>query len=217
MIPVRDTTLKGGFAPVTSLLTLMGLVMFFQELRMGEPLFREFRVAPLDLYAYLVTGTSSFLGIHKSILVSGFMHSGYVHLIGNLVFLSVFGPPLEKRLGFIRFSAIYFLSIFFSFYAHGLVYPQSPVPVLGASGAIAAVMGSYLVLYPRGRIQTIIPLIILLEVVEIPAVIFILIWFAIQGLNGYLSIQSQSSVAWFCHIGGFLFGVLTGVYERWFR
>lgn len=217
MIPVRDTTLKRGFAPVTALLILLNLVMFFEELRIGEPLFRGFRAVPLDLYQYLVRGTSSFLGIHRSILVSGFMHSGYVHLIGNLIFLSVFGPPLEKRLGIIRFSLFYLLAIFFSFYAHALVYPQSPVPVMGASGAIAAVMGSYLVLYPLGRIQTIIPLIVMLEVVEIPSIVFILVWFAIQGLNGYLSIQDQGSVAWFCHIGGFLFGFIVGIHERWFR
>jgi membrane associated rhomboid family serine protease len=217
MIPVRDTTVKRGFAPVTAILIILNLVMFFEELKMGEPLFREFRAAPLDLYQYLIKGTSSFLRIHRSILVSGFMHSGYIHLIGNLIFLSVFGPPVEKHLGIIRFSIFYLLSIFFSFYAHVMVYPQSPVPVMGASGAIAAVMGSYLVLYPRGRILTIIPLILMLEVVEIPSIIFILIWFAIQGANGYLSIQTQSSIAWFSHIGGFLFGFINGVHERWFR
>jgi membrane associated rhomboid family serine protease len=217
MIPVRDTTVKRGLAPVTAILIIFNLVLFFEELKAGEPFFREFRSAPLDLYRYLIQGTSSFLAIHKSILVSGFMHAGYIHLIGNLIFLSVFGPPVEKRMGILRFSVFYLLSIFFSFYTHALIYPHSPVPVMGASGAIAAVMGSYLVLYPTGRVLTIIPLILMLEVVEIPSIIFILIWFAIQGANGYLSIETQSSIAWFSHIGGFLFGFINGIHERWSR
>jgi membrane associated rhomboid family serine protease len=145
------------------------------------------------------------------------MHTGYIHLIVNLIFLSVFGPPVEKRLGMIRFMLFYITSIFVAFYAHSIVYAQSPTPVIGASGAIAAVMGAYLIFNPRGRILTIIPLILLLEVVEIPSVIFILVWFAIQGASGYLSIHNQSSVAWFSHIGGFLMGVTVGIHHRWFR
>jgi membrane associated rhomboid family serine protease len=217
MIPVRDTTVARGFAPMTAFFIILNLAMFFEELKVGEAIFHMFKAAPLDIYQYFMEGSPSFLSIHRSILVSGFMHSGYVHLIGNLIFLSVFGPPVEKRLGAIRFVLFYIASIFLAFYAHVLIYPQSPVPVVGASGAIAAVMGSYLILYPRGRILTIIPLILMLEVVEIPSIIFILIWFFIQSANGYLSIQSQSSVAWFSHIGGFLLGFTIGIHERWFR
>jgi hypothetical protein len=217
MIPVRDTTVARGFAPITACLILLNLAMFFEELRVGEVIFRMFKATPLEIYQYLMKGSPSFLSIHRSILVSGFIHSGYIHLIGNLIFLSVFGPPVEKRIGLIRFLFFYITAIFFAFYTHTFVHPQSPVPVVGASGAIAAVMGAYLILYPRGRILTIIPLILMLEVIEIPSVLFILAWFAIQGANGYLSIYSQSSVAWFSHIGGFLMGLTAGIHERWFR
>jgi membrane associated rhomboid family serine protease len=217
MIPVRDTTIARGFAPATSCLILLILAMFIEELRLGEAIFTMFRASPLDIYQYLVQESPPFLSIHLSILASGFMHTGYIHLIVNLIFLSVFGPPVEKRLGVIRFVLFYITSIFVAFYEHSIVYIQSPTPVIGASGAIAAVMGAYLIFNPRGRILTIIPLILLLEVVEIPSVIFILVWFAIQGASGYLSIHNQSSVAWFSHIGGFLMGVTVGIHHRWFR
>jgi membrane associated rhomboid family serine protease len=217
MIPVRDTTVARGFAPATSGIIILILAMFVEELRVGEKIFQMFRASPLDIYQYLVQGSPPVLGIHLAILASGFIHSGYIHLIGNLIFLSVFGPPVEKRLGVIRFVLFYIVAIFVAFYAHTIIHPQSNMPVVGASGAIAAVMGAYLILTPRGRILTIIPLILLLEVVEIPSVIFILVWFAIQGASGYLSIHSQSTVAWFSHIGGFFLGLSMGIHERWFR
>jgi hypothetical protein len=89
--------------------------------------------------------------------------------------------------------------------------------VVGASGAIAAVMGAYLILNPKGRILTLIPLILLIEIIEVPSIIFILIWFFIQGVHGYLSMHSASSVAWFSHIGGFLLGLGTGIHYRFSR
>lgn len=217
MIPVRDTTVARGFAPVTSCLILLILAMFIEELRLGEQVFHLFKSSPTDIYQYLVNGTGTFFGIHGAILVSGFMHAGYVHLIGNLIFLTVFGPPVEKSLGMIRFAVFYLVAIFVAFYAHALVHPLSDAPVVGASGAIAAIMGAYLILHPRGRILTIIFLVFFIEVVEIPSVIFILVWFAIQGASGYLSIHQQSSVAWFSHIGGFLLGLSLGIHHRWFK
>jgi membrane associated rhomboid family serine protease len=97
------------------------------------------------------------------------------------------------------------------------MYPTSPVPVVGASGAIAAVMGAYLVFNPKARILTIVPLIFLIEVVEIPSIVFMFVWFLLQGANGYLSIHSQTTVAWFSHIGGFLLGLILGINMRWFK
>jgi membrane associated rhomboid family serine protease len=176
-----------------------------------------FRVSPADIAGYLIVGNTNFLKIHTAILASGFIHSGYIHLIGNLIFLSVFGPPLEKNLGVLRFILFYIVAIFAAFYAHTFINPQSSVPVVGASGAIAAVMGAYLILNPKGRILTLIPLILLIEIIEVPSIIFILIWFLIQGVHGYISMHAQSSVAWFSHIGGFLLGLATGIHYRFSR
>ncbi|MDT8273027.1 MAG: rhomboid family intramembrane serine protease, partial [Desulfomonilia bacterium] len=146
----------------------------------------------------------------------GFMHGGYIHLLGNLLFLSVFGPALEKRIGRRTFFLFYLLSIFVAFYSHVLVHPHSPLPLVGASGAIAAVMGAYLVFFPRGKILTILPLIFMIEIVEIPSVIFMLVWLLLQSANGYLSIGSTTSVAWFSHIGGFIMGLFMAIKFRWF-
>lgn len=214
MIPVRDTTAPRGIAPVTALIIILNLVMFAQELRLGSQVFLMFRASPADIAAYLIDGSPSFLHIHLSILVSGFMHTGYVHLFGNIIFLSVFGPPVEKDMGKIRFLLFYLMALFTAFYAHTIIHPSSSTPVVGASGAIAAVMGAYLITYPKGRIQTIIPLILKMEIVEIPSLVFLLIWFMLQGVQGYLSMDSSSPVAWFSHIGGFLLGLTAGIHQR---
>jgi len=217
MIPIKDSSVPKGFAPATAIIIILNLLMFLQEIRLGEQVFRMFHASPADVAAYLIAGKSTFLRIHASILVSGFIHIGYIHLIGNCIFLSVFGPPLEKNLGIIRFILFYICAIYAAFYAHTFIHPQSAVPVVGASGAIAAVMGAYLIVNPRGRILTLVPLILLIEIIEVPAVIFILIWFVIQGLSGFMSMHSHSTVAWFSHIGGFLMGMGVGVHHRFSR
>lgn len=188
--------------------------MFIEELRLGGQIFHMFSASPADITGFLIQGSPGFLKIHLSILASGFIHTGYIHLIGNLIFLSVFGPPVEKNIGIVQFMIFYHAALFAAFYAHTIVHPQSSVPVVGASGAIAAVMGAYLILNPKGRILTIIPLILLLEIIEVPSIFFILIWFILQGAHGYLSMHSQSTVAWFSHIGGFLMGLTTGIHYR---
>lgn len=217
MIPIRDTSVSRGFAPVTAFIILANLTVFFEELRVGDQIFQLFAVSPLDIYRYLTKGTGSILEIHWSILASAFLHAGYIHLLGNMIFLSVFGPALEKKIGMVRFSLFYLAAAFVAFYAHAIVYPHSPTPVVGASGAIAAVMGAYLIFNPKAKILTIIPLLFYIEVIEIPSVIFILVWFLLQGANGYLSTETHSSVAWFSHIGGFIMGLIAGVQMKWFK
>ncbi|HNR50474.1 MAG: Rhomboid family protein [Deltaproteobacteria bacterium ADurb.BinA179] len=217
MIPVRDTSVSRGFAPATAVIILINLAVFVEELRVGEQIFQLYAASPGDVYHYLTKGTGNILAIHWSILVSAFMHAGYIHLLGNMVFLSVFGPALEKRIGIIRYCLFYLAAALVAFYSHAVMYPTSPVPVVGASGAIAAVMGAYLVFNPKARILTIVPLIFLIEVVEIPSIVFMFVWFLLQGANGYLSIHSQTTVAWFSHIGGFLLGLILGINMRWFK
>ena len=217
MIPVRDTSVSRGFAPATAVIILINLAVFVEELRVGEQIFQLYEASPGDVYHYLTKGTGNILAIHWSILVSAFMHAGYIHLLGNMVFLSVFGPALEKRIGIVRYCLFYLAAALVAFYSHAVMYPTSPVPVVGASGAIAAVMGAYLVFNPKARILTIVPLIFLIEVVEIPSIVFMFVWFLLQGANGYLSIHSQTTVAWFSHIGGFLLGLILGINMRWFK
>mgnify|MGYP001159361280 FL=1 len=217
MIPVRDTSVARGFAPATAVLIFTNLVVFVEELRVGDQIFALFSASPLDVYRYLTKGTGSILAIHRDILVSAFMHAGYVHLIGNMIFLSVFGPALEKKVGIPKFLFFYLGAAIGAFYVHTAVYPTSPIPVVGASGAIAAVMGAYLIYNPKAKILTILPLLFFIEVIEIPSVAFILVWFILQGANGFLSVQSHANVAWFSHIGGFVIGVIVGIQMKWFQ
>jgi len=215
MIPIKDaSTSKRGWPLITVLVVLANLAMFVEEVRSGPRIFDLYGVSPYDIYVYLTRGTGSLLEIHRSIFVSGFMHGGYIHLCGNMLFLSVFAPAVEKELGWMRFVVFYAAAVLVAFYAHAVVHPHSEVIVVGASGAIAAVMGAYLVLFPSAKIVTLVPILFLIKIVEVPALIFMVGWFALQGANGYLSLGTPTSIAWFAHIGGFLMGLAVGLRHR---
>ncbi|MRR14500.1 rhomboid family intramembrane serine protease, partial [archaeon] len=201
----------------TAVIILINLGVFVEELRVGEQIFQLFAVSPSDVYRYLTKGTGNIIAIQWGILASAFMHAGYIHLFGNMIFLSAFGPALEKKVGITKFCLFYLAALYVSFYTYVAVYPSSAIPVIGASGAIAAVMGAYLIFNPRAKIQTILPFIVFNEIIEIPSIVFILVWFALQAANGYLSIQNQTSVAWFSHIGGFAMGVFAGIQMKWLK
>ena len=185
------------------------------QIRSGGAFAASYRVSPLDIYDYLVRGHGDFLHLQIAILVASFMHGGYLHFLGNMLFLGVFGPAVEKKLGVVKFFTLYFLGAYAAFYVHATVFSHSTVPVIGASGAISAVMGAYLVINPKGRILTAIPIIITVKFIEVPSSLFIVGWFALQTVNGYVSLSQQNSVAWFAHIGGFAFGLAAGIRSRW--
>jgi membrane associated rhomboid family serine protease len=141
-----------------------------------------------------------------------FLHAGWLHVIGNLLYLYIFGDNVEDVLGHGRFLVFYLLCGLISFLVQILFHPQSMVPNIGASGAIAGVLGAYLILFPRARIITLLPLFVFFTVVEIPAYFFLGIWFLIQFLSGAAMIgratATSGGVAWWAHIGGFVSGVL---------
>lgn len=215
MIPIKDKQASKGIPFITILLVFVNLAMFVEEIRMGRSIFGLYGVSPYDIFRYLTKGTGNILLLQRSIFVSGFMHAGYVHLCGNMLFLSVFGPAVERELGWMRFVVFYALAIFVAFYAHALVHPHSTVIVVGASGAIAAVMGAYLIFFPRAKIVTLVPILFLIKIVDIPAVLFMGGWFLLQGANGYLSLGTPTSIAWFAHMGGFGMGVAAGISHRY--
>lgn len=146
-----------------------------------------------------------------TIFTSMFMHGGYLHLAGNMLYLWIFGNNIEDRLGHSRFILFYLLSGVAAAYAHSITAPDSVIPMVGASGAVSGVLGAYLLLYPRARVHTLLWFGLYVEVVRIPALIVIGFWVIIQLINGLLSqgAGSQGGVAWFAHVGGFLFGVLS--------
>jgi membrane associated rhomboid family serine protease len=139
-----------------------------------------------------------------SLLLSLFMHGSWLHLLGNMLFLWIFGNNIEDRLGRIRFVFFYLLCGVGASLAHVLFNPDSLVPVIGASGAISGVMGAYLALFPTARVRTLVFVFILVTTMDIPASVFLVIWFAFQ----FLSAGDGSGIAWMAHVGGFILGFL---------
>jgi membrane associated rhomboid family serine protease len=145
-----------------------------------------------------------------TLISSLFLHGGLLHIAGNMLYLLVFGPAVEGRLGHRRFILFYLTAGIISGLATVAMGPQSPVPVIGASGAIAGVLGGYLVLCPGAHISTILPSLFLIRRAEVPAIVYLLIWFGLQLYQGISTGPVGpifGGVAWWAHVGGFLFGV----------
>ena len=146
-----------------------------------------------------------------SLFTSMFLHGGLLHISGNMLYLWIFGDNVEDRLGHIRFFLFYIFCGLGAVLTHVILTPHSAVPVVGASGAIAGVLGAYLIAFPRTRVLTLIPIFFFFKLAELPAIIVLGFWFVIQFLNGYLALQTGvgegGGVAWFSHIGGFLLGI----------
>jgi membrane associated rhomboid family serine protease len=147
----------------------------------------------------------------ETVLTSMFLHGSFLHLLGNMVFLAIFGPTVEDALGRLRFLLFYLLGGLVALGAQVLIDPSSTAPTLGASGAIAAVLGGYLLLYPRARVLTLVFIVFFVTIVEVPAVILLGFWFLEQlylGASGLATPVGSEGVAYFAHVGGFLFGLV---------
>ncbi len=147
----------------------------------------------------------------ETVLTSMFLHGSFLHIFGNMLFLAIFGPNVEDATGRLRFLAFYLLGGGVALAAQVLVSPDSTAPTLGASGAIAAVLGAYLLLYPRARVITLVLIVFFATIVELPAALLLGFWFLLQlwfGLAGLASPIGGEGVAYFAHVGGFVFGLL---------
>jgi membrane associated rhomboid family serine protease len=140
-----------------------------------------------------------------------FLHGGFLHLAGNMLYLWIFGNNIEDALGHVKFVFFYLFSGLVAAYSHALIDPQSTIPMIGASGAVSGILGAYLLLFPRAKVYTLLILGIFIQVVLVPAIVVIGFWAVLQFLNGLLStgLHQQGGVAWFAHIGGFLAGIVT--------
>ena len=201
-IPLGDASRRPrGFATVTLGIILLNAFVFLQELALGDRFVNMWSVIPLRVVH----------GHHWITLLSSmFMHAGWMHIIGNMVYLWAFGREIEDVMGGFRFLFFYLSGGIVAMLAQIAADPTSRVPCLGASGAIAAVMGAFLVTFPRDRIRTVLILLIFIRVTYIPAVFLIGFWFLMQVLNfGAVANVKTGGVAYIAHIGGFLFGVAT--------
>jgi len=201
MIPLRDVIPSRTTPWVTYGLIGANALVFVYELMLGAEARDDF---------FLANGLVPSAFSWATLLTSMFIHGGVVHLAGNLLSLWIFGDNVEDRMGHGRFLAFYLLAGAAAALAQTWALPASDVPVVGASGAIAGVMGAYLVLFPHSRILVLIFLFIFIDVVEIPAVIFLAIWFFAQLLSGVgqLAHMPGENIGFWAHIGGFLTGVL---------
>jgi membrane associated rhomboid family serine protease len=154
------------------------------------------------------------LPIWLTLITSMFLHGGLLHVLGNMLYLWVFGDNVEHAMGSSRFLFFYLFCGCIAALSQLALAPHSAVPLIGASGAIAGILGAYLMLFPRSRILTIIPIFFFLRLVSIPAVIVLGIWFLLQVINSAASFGASGGVAWFAHIGGFAAGMALVVFFR---
>lgn len=210
MIPIRDTQTSSSFPIVTYILIGMNLMVFFFQLSVGfgnEEFFYTYGLVPAKYTVPRLAQYFSFLNKIVSMFTYMFLHGGFLHFLGNMWTLYIFGDNVEEYLGSVRYGIFYLVCGLISGGCHFFLNSTSIIPTIGASGAIAGVMGGYFLLYPNSRILTIIPIIIIPWFIEIPAFIFLGVWFALQLLNATGS-GAGAGIAWWAHIGGFVAGLI---------
>ncbi len=211
MIPLRDTIEARSRPVVTRGLIAANVLVFFVQLAQGPQLDRFIFLYGLVPARYFVAPFAEYFTFGEqafALFSFMFLHGGFGHLLGNLWSLYIFGDNVEDHLGPLRYLAFYLLSGLASGLAHMFIYPTSTVPTIGASGAIAGVMGAYFLLFPAARILTLVPIFFLPYFFEIPAFFYLGLWFLLQFLNAASASGGAGGVAWWAHIGGFVFGML---------
>ena len=211
MIPIRDIIPSKNYPVVNNAIIGINVILYLVEMAQGAGLERFIYIYGLvparyslpEVAAYFSTGQQLF-----SVLSFMFLHGGFWHLLGNMWSLYIFGDNVEDRLGPLRYLVFYLLCGITSGLAHLVFNLNSNVPTIGASGAIAGVMGAYLILHPNSKILTLIPILFIPWFVEIPAFFFLGFWFVIQFINAAASHGGVSGIAWWAHIGGFIFGII---------
>jgi len=211
LIPLRDSKKSSTTPLVCYLFIAANAAVFIHELSLGDQVgafVDEFGLVPWKITRGISRDGFSFKAHVVSWFSSMFVHGGWIHLLGNMWFLRMFGDNVEDRLGKGRFFVLYISGGLIAGLAQVISSPSVMSPMIGASGAVSTILAAYLVLYPRARILTLIPVFILFYFVQLPAFIFIGLWFFIQLLYGYVSLGDASGgVAWWAHIGGFAAGI----------
>jgi membrane associated rhomboid family serine protease len=212
MIPLRDVIPSRTFPGVVIAIITLNALAFLFELTLSD---RE-----LALFVRQYGVVPRYFDV-ASVFTSMFLHGGWMHIIGNMLFLWIFGDNVEDRVGHGRFIVFYFLCGAVAGFAHVFSEPLSTVPTIGASGAVAGVMGAYFVLYPHSRILTLLPIFIFWQIIEVPAIVFLGLWFLLQLVSGVgtslMATQGAPAggIAFWAHVAGFLAGVLlVNVFRR---
>jgi len=208
MIPLKDNVPTRTFPIITITIVLVNILVFLWSLMLadglGQRVVHTYALIPKEL---LVAATVSPALLPYNILTiftSMFLHGGILHLGGNMLYLWIFGKNVEDATGHSRFILFYLFSGVAAALVQCSVDPGSAVPMIGASGAISGILGAYLLLYPRARVKTLIFIFLFITTVDIPAMVLLSLWFFVQ-----IIFSHGQGVAWFAHIGGFLFGLVT--------
>jgi membrane associated rhomboid family serine protease len=210
MIPLRDTIQSRNYPIVRNALIVVNVLVYLWELAQGPNLQRAFYAYGIVPVRYSNPDIALHFSFFEQIfpfVTSIFLHGGFFHLLGNMWFLYIFGDNVEDRLGSFRFSVFYVLSGVAAGLIHLLSNWHSQLPTVGASGAIAGVMGAYFLLYPKARILAVVPIFFFPFFFELPAFFFLGYWALLQLLYGTISHGLAGGVAWWAHVGGFLFGL----------
>jgi membrane associated rhomboid family serine protease len=205
MIPLYDDNPTQRSAFLVYILIVVNVLIFVHEMMLGNPQLSRF----LDAWAVIPRQLFAFPGREAvTLLSSQFLHANFWHLIGNMWFLWIFGNNVEDKLGRIQFLVFYLICGAIAALTQSIFSPSSGVPLIGASGAIAGVMGAYIVRFPRAEIVTLIPIFIILTTVRIPALFFLGIWIAGQTIYAAMANPGQPGVAYLAHISGFVAGMI---------
>ena len=214
MIPLRDTIVSRRFPGITRLLLTLNILVFIQQLRLGpgmEAFIYRYGVVPAH---WIVSQGSDWLDwpqLFLTLLTSQFLHGSLLHVGFNMLYLWIFADNVEDRLGHARFLLLYLGSGIAAAVSQILITPRSSIPMVGASGAIAGVLGAYVLMFPTARIIALVPLGFFLERMELPAALFLGMWFLLQWMQGLTSIghvADVGGVAFWAHIGGFVAGMI---------
>ena len=216
MIPLKDENPSRTIPYVTVSLVALNVLVYLYQWTLGpEPETRfvlQFGVIPYEITHFQYVGAvTKFSPVPRYLtpLTAMFVHGGLLHLAGNMLYLWIFGNNVEDALGHGRFMLFYLASGLAASAVHILVYPDSTMPIIGASGAIAGVLGAYFLMYPRARVTTLVFVFIIIRLVKIPAGLLLGAWLVLQMVS---AASSQPGVAWFAHIGGFLTGIVLLVF-----
>ncbi len=214
MLPFKDNIPTDRFPVITVLLIAINAAVFLFELTLNdsqlESFFVQFGMTPYEI-THGVSLLPRDIPVYLTLITSMFLHGGWLHIGGNMLYLWIFGNNVEDTMGRFRFVIFYLMCGLLAGFAQIAIGPNSLVPNIGASGAIAGVLGGYLLLYPRARVTTLVFLVVFITVVQLPAVVVLIFWFLFQlfaGIAGIAGSGGEGGVAYFAHIGGFIAGLL---------
>lgn len=212
MIPLHDDNPTSIRPVVTIVLIALCVVIFLWQFSLGQQGFQKsvfaFGVIPAVLFDNArLPAEINLIPAELTVISSMFLHGGWMHLIGNMLYLWIFGNNIEDVMGHRRYIVFYLLCGVAAVMAQAVAHPSAKIPMVGASGAISGVLGAYLLLFPRARIYVLVPVFVFFYTVYLPAIIVLGFWFLLQLLNSGAATAGEGGTAWFAHIGGFVAGM----------